>query len=70
MSDDLVNRNRVTILKGDPVKDFRLDGAVNRYPDYTFTAKVYDVGTCSASETDGSPNCRPGAGAGSDVLRP
>ena len=45
MSDDLVNRDRVTILKGDPVRDFWLDGAVNRYPDYTFKAKVYDVGS-------------------------
>jgi hypothetical protein len=45
MSDDLVNRDRVTILKGDPVTDFSLDGRVNRYPGYTFNAKVYDVGS-------------------------
>ncbi len=45
MSDDLVNRDRVTIVKGDPVKDFWLDGTVNRYPDYSFKAKVYDVGS-------------------------
>ena len=64
MSDDLVNRDRVTILKGDPVRDFWLDGAVNRYPDYTFKAKVYDVGSIfGASGTAGSPNCRCGARA-------
>jgi hypothetical protein len=45
MSDDLVNKDRVTILRGDPVRDFSLDGRVNRYPDYTFNAKVYDVGS-------------------------
>jgi hypothetical protein len=43
MSDELVNKDRVTILKGDPVSDFWLKGAVNRYPGYTFQAKVYDV---------------------------
>jgi hypothetical protein len=32
----------VTVLKGDPVRDFWLDGTVNRYPDYTFKANVYD----------------------------
>ena len=35
MSDELVNNGRVTSVKGDPVRDFWLDGAVNRYPDYT-----------------------------------
>ena len=35
MSDELVNSGRVTIVKGDPVTDFWLDGTVNRYPDYT-----------------------------------
>jgi hypothetical protein len=45
MSDELVNSERVTILKGDPVRDFSLDGRVNRYPDYTFNAKIYDVGS-------------------------
>jgi hypothetical protein len=44
MSDELVNSGRVTIVKGDPVTDFWLDGTVNRYPDYSFKAKVYDVG--------------------------
>ena len=45
MSDELVNSGRVTIVKGDPVTDFWLDGTVNRYPDYSFKAKVYDVGS-------------------------
>lgn len=45
MSDELVNTDKVTILKGDPVSDFWLTGAVNRYPGYTFQAKVYDVGS-------------------------
>jgi hypothetical protein len=45
MSDELVNSERVTIVKGDPVRDFWLDGTVNRYPDYSFKAKVYDVGS-------------------------
>jgi hypothetical protein len=44
MSDELVDSERVTIVKGDPVRDFWLDGRVNRYPDYSFKAKVYDVG--------------------------
>jgi hypothetical protein len=45
MSDDLVNTDKVTILEGDPVTDFWLKGTVNRYPGYTFQAKVYDVGS-------------------------
>ena len=45
MSDELVNKDRVTIVAGDPVSDFWLKGAVNRYPGYTFQAKVYDVGS-------------------------
>jgi hypothetical protein len=45
MSDELVNNGRVTIVKGDPVTDFWLDGTVNRYPDYSFKAKVYDIGS-------------------------
>jgi hypothetical protein len=45
MSDDLVNADKVTILEGDPVRDFWLKGAVNRYPGYTFQAKLYDVGS-------------------------
>jgi hypothetical protein len=45
MSDELVNKDKVTILAGDPVSDFWLKGAVNRYPGYTFQAKVYDVGS-------------------------
>jgi hypothetical protein len=45
MSDGLVNKDKVTILKGDPVTDFWLEGAVNRYPGYTFQVKVYDVGS-------------------------
>jgi hypothetical protein len=45
MTDDLVNNDKVTILAGDPVSDFWLKGAVNRYPGYTFEAKVYDVGS-------------------------
>ena len=32
-------------MKGDPSRDFWLDGAVNRYPDYSFKAKVYDIGS-------------------------
>ena len=44
MSDELVNKDKVTILAGDPVSDFWLKGAVNRYPGYTFQTKVYDVG--------------------------
>ena len=45
MSDELVNTDKVTILEGDPVRDFWLKGAVNRYPGYTFQAKVYDIGS-------------------------
>ena len=45
MSDDLVNKDKVTIVAGDPVRDFWLEGAVNRYPGYTFRAKVYDAGS-------------------------
>jgi hypothetical protein len=45
MSDELVNKDKVTILEGDPVSDFWLKGAVNRYPGYTFQAKVYDAGS-------------------------
>jgi hypothetical protein len=45
MSDELVNADKVTILEGDPVSDFWLKGAVNRYPGYTFQAKVYDFGS-------------------------
>ena len=45
MRDDLVNTDKVTILEGDPVSDFWLKGAVNRYPGYTFQAKVYDIGS-------------------------
>jgi hypothetical protein len=45
MSDELVNNGRVTIVKGDPVTDFWLDGTVNRCPDYSFKAKVYDIGS-------------------------
>jgi hypothetical protein len=45
MSDDLVHADKVTIVEGDPVSDFWLKGAVNRYPGYTFQAKVYDVGS-------------------------
>jgi len=50
MSDDLVNKDKVTILSGDPVGDFWLEGTVNRYPDYTFRAKVYDAGSVSGIE--------------------
>jgi hypothetical protein len=46
MSDgDLVNKKKVTIFSGDPVRDFSLEGTVNRYPEYTFHAKVYDIGS-------------------------
>lgn len=45
MTDALVNQNKVTILRGDPAKDFWLQGVVNRYPDHRFTAKIYDVGS-------------------------
>jgi hypothetical protein len=40
MSDGLVNKDKVTIVAGDPVRDFWLEGAVNRYPGYTLKAKV------------------------------
>ena len=45
MSDELVNKEKVTILEGDLVRDFWLKGVINRYPGYTFQAKVYDVGS-------------------------
>ena len=45
MTDELVNKDKVTILEGDPVTQFWLRGRVNRYPEYTFLAKVYDVGS-------------------------
>jgi hypothetical protein len=45
MNDGLVNKDKVTILAADPVGDFWLEGTVNRYPDYTFRAKVYDAGS-------------------------
>jgi hypothetical protein len=50
MSNDLVNTERVTILAGDPVRDFWLEGSVNRYPEYTFQLKVYDVGSVHGIE--------------------
>jgi hypothetical protein len=50
MSNDLVNTERVTILAGDPARDFWLEGSVNRYPEYTFQAKVYDVGSVHGIE--------------------
>src|SRR5215813_8195380 len=51
MSDgDLVNKEKVTILSGDPVQDFSLEGTVNRYPEYTFHAKVYDIGSVHGIE--------------------
>ena len=37
--------NKVTITKGDPATDFWLRGHLTRWPDYTFTAKVFDVGS-------------------------
>jgi len=45
MSDELVNQDKVTILEGDLVTQFWLRGRVNRYPAYTFLAKVHDVGS-------------------------
>jgi hypothetical protein len=45
MSGELANEEKVTIVSGDPVSDFWLDGTVNRYPDYRFKAKVFDVGS-------------------------
>ncbi len=59
MSDDLVNTERVTILAGDPVRDFWLEGTVNRYPEYTFQAKVYDVSM--ASNRAGFQSCKCGS---------
>jgi hypothetical protein len=50
MSNDLVNTERVTILAGDPVRDFWLEGTVNCYPEYTFQAKVYDAGSVHGIE--------------------
>ena len=50
MSDGLVNTDKVTIVAGDPVRDFWLEGAVNRYPGYTFRAKVYDAGSVHGIE--------------------
>jgi hypothetical protein len=50
MNDELVNKDKVMILAGDPVRDFWLEGTVNRYPDYTFRAKVYDAGSVSGIE--------------------
>lgn len=44
MSDKLVNEDKVTKVRGDPVTDFWPDGVVDRYPDYRFNAKVFDVG--------------------------
>jgi len=46
MSDErYVDKEKVTIRAGDPVREFWLTGAVTRYPDYTFRAKVFDVGS-------------------------
>jgi hypothetical protein len=50
MTNDLVNSEKVTILAGDPVRDFWLEGTVNRYPEYRFHAKVYDVGSVHGIE--------------------
>ncbi|MFC6792975.1 hypothetical protein ACFQE0_27500 [Methylobacterium komagatae] len=36
---------KVEITKGDPVKDFHLQGNVTGHDGYTFRAKVYDVGS-------------------------
>jgi hypothetical protein len=37
--------DKVTITKGNPATDFWLRGHLTRWPDYTFTAKVFDVGS-------------------------
>ena len=36
---------KVTITKGDPATDFWLQGHLTRSPDYTFDAKVFDIGS-------------------------
>lgn len=36
---------KVEITKGDPIKDFHLQGNVTGHDGYTFRAKVYDVGS-------------------------
>jgi hypothetical protein len=40
-----VDQDKGTIVVGNPVHEFWLEGAVNRYPGYTFKAKVYDAGS-------------------------
>jgi hypothetical protein len=40
-----VASDKVTITKGNPATDFWLHGHLTRWPDYTFDAKVFDVGS-------------------------
>ena len=49
MSDKL-NEDKVTILEGDPAPQSWLRGRVNRYPDYTFLAQIYHVGSVFGME--------------------
>ncbi len=40
-----IDTDKVTITEGSPETDFWLSGNINGQPDYTFSAKVYDVGS-------------------------
>jgi len=40
-----VATDKVTITKGDPLTEHWLQGYVNKWPEYTFSAKVFDVGS-------------------------
>jgi hypothetical protein len=64
MSDGLVNKDKVTIVAGDPVRDFWLEGAVNRYPGYTLKARSKMPAASSASSRDGFRSFRSGRTAG------
>ncbi|MER8948069.1 hypothetical protein [Mesorhizobium sp. M0809] len=41
----IVDTDRITITKGDISADLWLSGTVNENPAYSFTAKVFDVGS-------------------------
>jgi len=67
----VVNKDKVTILEGDPVTQFWLRGRVNRYQDYTFLAKVYDVGSVFGIENGpGFQTAGMARRPGDDELRP
>ncbi|GAB5470393.1 MAG: hypothetical protein Kilf2KO_34230 [Rhodospirillales bacterium] len=41
----LIDAEKVTITEGNPETDLGLGGTVNAYPGYSFTGKIFDVGS-------------------------